>query len=171
MPTTEATIDPSRQEVDFLGKVLGEVIRDFEGEEAFQVVEQLRIASRERRSGREPAAQTIGKLIAGLDAKQMRIAIRAFSVLLDLMNVVEDRRRVRVLAERARSRLSQASQGIDSRRDRNPSSRRNGWRADSETDRRTADRAGLHRSPNRGQTQIGAKQVTDDPAPDDRARP
>ena len=103
MLTKQATIDQSRQEVDFLGKVLGEVIREFEGEEAFGIVEQLRIASRERRSGRAAAEQTIGQLIAELDAKQMRIAIRAFSVLLDLMNVVEDRRRVRVLAERARA--------------------------------------------------------------------
>ena len=49
------------------------------------------------------------QVIAGLDANQTRIAIRAFSVLLDLMNVVEDRRRVRVLAERARATLDRVS--------------------------------------------------------------
>jgi phosphoenolpyruvate carboxylase len=109
MPTQDvtlrehATMDPLRQEVDFLGKVLGETIREFEGEEAYEIVEQLRIASRDRRSGQPAAEQRVLQVIAGLDAKQTRIAIRAFSVLLDLMNVVEDRRRVRVLAERARA--------------------------------------------------------------------
>ena len=99
---TNATMDPLRQEVDFLGKMLGEVIREFEGDASYEIVEQLRIASRDRRGGQPAAEQRVLQLIAGLDAKQARIAIRAFSVLLDLMNVVEDRRRVRVLAERAR---------------------------------------------------------------------
>lgn len=103
MLTQESTIDQSRREVDFLGKRLGEVIREFDGEEAFQIVERLRVASRNRRHGHHAADQEIQDLIAGLDPKQMRIAIRAFSVFLDLMNVVEDRRRVRVLAERARA--------------------------------------------------------------------
>ncbi len=108
MPTQDvtlrpnATMDPLRQEVDFLGKMLGEVIREFEGDASYEIVEQLRIASRDRRAGQPAAEQRVLQLIAGLDAKQARIAIRAFSVLLDLMNVVEDRRRVRVLAERAR---------------------------------------------------------------------
>ena len=92
----------SRAEIDFLGTKLGEVIRQFEGEEAFVVVEKLRLASRERRSGNDSREHALRELISTLDASQHRVVIRAFSVFLDLMNVVEDRTRVRVLAERAR---------------------------------------------------------------------
>ena len=92
----------SRAEIDFLGTKLGEVIRQFEGEEAFVVVEKLRLASRERRSGNDSREHALRELISMLDASQHRVVIRAFSVFLDLMNVVEDRTRVRVLAERAR---------------------------------------------------------------------
>ena len=96
----------SRAEIDFLGTKLGEVIRQFEGEEAFVVVEKLRLASRERRSGNDSREHALRELISTVDASQHRVVIRAFSVFLDLMNVVEDRTRVRVLADRARSRLA-----------------------------------------------------------------
>ncbi|MDA9777025.1 phosphoenolpyruvate carboxylase [Rubripirellula sp.] len=94
--------DQPRAEIDFLGKKLGEVIRQFEGEDAYLVVEQLRLASRDNRSGNSAAGEQLRKVIEGLDDNQYRVVIRAFSVFLDLMNVVEDRTRVRVLAERAR---------------------------------------------------------------------
>ena len=91
-----------RAEIDFLGTKLGQVIKQFEGEDAFEIVEQLRLASRDHRSGDESAGQLLHEIISGLDEGQYRVVIRAFSVFLDLMNVVEDRTRVRVLAERAR---------------------------------------------------------------------
>ena len=34
---TNATMDPLRQEVDFLGKMLGEVIREFEGDASYEL--------------------------------------------------------------------------------------------------------------------------------------
>lgn len=92
-----------RSEIDFLGTKLGQVIKQFEGEEVFEIVEKLRLASRDHRSGSEAAGLTLHEIISGLDEGQYRVVIRAFSVFLDLMNVVEDRTRVRVLAERARS--------------------------------------------------------------------
>ena len=91
-----------RAEIDFLGTKLGQVIKQFEGEDAFEIVEKLRLASRDHRSGDESAGQLLHEIISGLDEGQYRVVIRAFSVFLDLMNVVEDRTRVRVLAERAR---------------------------------------------------------------------
>ena len=94
--------DQARSEIDFLGKKLGEVIKQFEGDEAFSMVENLRLASRDHRSGNADAGQLLRESIAKLHSDQYRVVIRAFSVFLDLMNVVEDRTRVRVLAERAR---------------------------------------------------------------------
>lgn len=92
-----------RAEIDFLGTKLGEVIRQFEGEDAFWIVENLRLASRDHRTGDEEAGERQREIISGLNDSQYRVVIRAFSVFLDLMNVVEDRTRVRVLAERARA--------------------------------------------------------------------
>ncbi len=95
-------VNQSQGEVDFLVRQLGEVIGEFEGQDALAVVERLRLASQARRYGQEATDQSLRELVAGLDVQQQRVVIRAFSVFLDLMNVVEDRRRVSVLAERAR---------------------------------------------------------------------
>ena len=95
------TIDELRGEIGFLGTVLGDTIRELEGEGAFAVVEDLRKAAWDRRSGRSSADERMKKLIAGLNESEIRISIRALSVFLDLVNLVEDRRRVMVLGERA----------------------------------------------------------------------
>lgn len=93
--------DDLRREIGFLGTILGDTIRELEGEEAFELVERLRHAAWGRRADHQQADQEIKDLIHGLDDSQLRITIRAFTVFLDLLNLVEDRRRVQVLAERA----------------------------------------------------------------------
>lgn len=94
--------DPLREEIGFLGTILGDTIRQSAGDEAFKIVEQLRVAARDRRAGHSEADDKIRGLIGKLDEFQLRTAIRAFTVFLDLLNLVEDRRRIRVLEERAR---------------------------------------------------------------------
>ena len=42
-----------RQEIGFLGSVLGETVREFAGDEAFAVIESLRRAAWDRRVGLE----------------------------------------------------------------------------------------------------------------------
>jgi phosphoenolpyruvate carboxylase len=91
-----------RNEIRYLGKILGETIRELEGEEAFTIVEELRKLAWDRRSGTENAEQRMIDRIASLSVKQLFITTRVFTVFLDLLNMVEDRRRVRVLGERAR---------------------------------------------------------------------
>lgn len=91
-----------RQELGFLGAELGDTIREFAGEPTYEIVEQLRRAAWDRRIGVESADEQIKALIASLDDEQIRVVIRAFTILLDLFNLVEDRRRVRVLGERAK---------------------------------------------------------------------
>lgn len=95
--------DNLRREIGFLGEILGDTIREFAGEEGLQVVEELRRAAWDRRSGRAAADERMKQLIADLDDEQLRIVTRAFSVFLDLLNLVEDRRRVQVLGQRARA--------------------------------------------------------------------
>ena len=96
-----------RSEIGFLGAILGDTIRDFAGDEAFAIVEELRKLAWDRREGREHSEQRITDRIASLDHEQIRIVTRAFSVFLDLLNVVEDRCRVRVLDQRARDAYPQ----------------------------------------------------------------
>ena len=100
--------DELRTEIGLLGTLLGDTIRQQSGDAAFELVERLRHISRDRRVGRVNAEQQMTELIAGMDNEQLRIAIRAFSVFLDLLNLVEDRRRVRVLGQRARNAYPEA---------------------------------------------------------------
>ncbi|MEM8669241.1 MAG: phosphoenolpyruvate carboxylase [Planctomycetota bacterium] len=94
--------NPLREEIGFLGTILGETIRESSGEAAFELVEALRVAARNRRAGQSDADAEIKQLVSGMDENQLRVATRAFTVFLDLLNLVEDRRRIRVLDVRAR---------------------------------------------------------------------
>ncbi len=91
-----------RKEISLLGTILGETIREVEGVAAFTVVEDLRRLAWDRRSGRADAESQMIARIAELNNEQIQVAARAFTVFLDLLNVVEDRARVRVLNKRAR---------------------------------------------------------------------
>ncbi|NNE01496.1 MAG: phosphoenolpyruvate carboxylase [Pirellulaceae bacterium] len=90
-----------REEIGYLGAILGDTIREIEGDQAFELIEIIRHSSRERRIGGEDADQQIKTLIARLDARGLRVAIRAFTVFLDLLNLAEDRQRIRILQHRA----------------------------------------------------------------------
>ncbi|KAA5546109.1 phosphoenolpyruvate carboxylase [Roseiconus nitratireducens] len=100
--TTSDSDNTLRAEIGFLGTVLGEIIRQCEGAAALELVENLRLAARDRRRGAAEADERLKALVAGLDDQQVRTVIRAFTVFLDLANLVEDRRRIRVLGQRAR---------------------------------------------------------------------
>jgi phosphoenolpyruvate carboxylase len=93
-----------RRDVRFLGDMLGSVIRELEGPEALAVVEEIRSLARDRRAGDQAAGAALDERIAGLDDRQAQIVARAFSVFFDLVNIAEDRQRVRVLRDRERER-------------------------------------------------------------------
>ncbi|QDT11070.1 phosphoenolpyruvate carboxylase [Planctomycetes bacterium K23_9] len=97
---TDST-DDLRREIGYLGTILGDTIRDIAGEESYEIVEQLRRSAWDRRVGRDRADEDIKQAIANLDDRQMRVVIRAFTIFLDLANLVEDRRRVQILQHRA----------------------------------------------------------------------
>ena len=93
----------AHQEIGFLGSVLNDTIRQTCGVQSLEMLEQLQHAAYHRRLGEKGAAEQMRTLLAGLDKAQLRIAIRAFTVFLDLLNLLEDRRRVEVLGQRARA--------------------------------------------------------------------
>ncbi|MGC2564127.1 MAG: phosphoenolpyruvate carboxylase, partial [Mycobacterium sp.] len=89
----EAT-EPMREDIRLLGTILGDTVREQNGDEVFDLVERARIASfRVRRSEIERA--DVAQLFAGIDIHQAIPVIRAFSHFALLANVAEDIHRER----------------------------------------------------------------------------
>jgi phosphoenolpyruvate carboxylase len=89
----EAT-EPMREDIRLLGAILGDTVREQNGDEVFDLVERARIASfRVRRS--EIERTEVAELFAGIDIHQAIPIIRAFSHFALLANVAEDIHRER----------------------------------------------------------------------------
>ena len=95
-PPTLDKEQPLREDIRLLGRLLGEVIRDLEGREAFELVERIRQLSVAWRRGQDAAAaRQFDRLLKGLSAEQAVMVIRAFSYFSHLANIAEDRHHVR----------------------------------------------------------------------------
>ncbi|WP_099022213.1 phosphoenolpyruvate carboxylase [Mycolicibacterium palauense] len=89
----EAT-EPMREDIRLLGAILGETVRDQNGEEIFELVEKARVESfRVRRS--EIDRTELAQLFDGIDVKRAIPVIRAFTNFALLANVAEDIHRER----------------------------------------------------------------------------
>ena len=89
----EAT-EPMREDIRLLGTILGDTVREQNGEEVFDLVEQARVESfRVRRS--EIDRSELARLFDGIDIHQAIPVIRAFSHFALLANVAEDIHRER----------------------------------------------------------------------------
>ncbi len=87
---------PLRDDIRLLGRLLGEVIRDQEGREAYELVERIRqLSVAWRRAQDQAAGKQIDKLLKSLSADQAVMVIRAFSYFSHLANIAEDRHHVR----------------------------------------------------------------------------
>ncbi|GGL43712.1 phosphoenolpyruvate carboxylase [Nocardia jinanensis] len=85
---------PLREDIRFLGGVLGDTIRDHEGPEVFDLVERVRVeAFRVRREEVERSA--VGEMLTGVDITVALPLIRAFSYFVLLANLAEDIQRDR----------------------------------------------------------------------------
>jgi phosphoenolpyruvate carboxylase len=93
-----------RRDVRFLADLLGQVINELEGPDALALVEEVRTLARDRRAGDQASGVALDERIESLDDRQGSIVARAFSVFFDLVNIAEDRQRVRVLRARERER-------------------------------------------------------------------
>jgi len=93
-----------RRDVSLLEGMLADVIRDLEGPKALSLVEEIRGLARARRAGEQAAEAALDARIAALDDRQASVVARALSVFFDLVNIAEDRQRVRVLRDRERER-------------------------------------------------------------------
>src|ERR1700742_294282 len=89
----EAT-EPMRADIRLLGTILGDTVREQNGDEVFELVERARVESfRVRRSEIDRAE--ISRMFDGIDIRQAIPVIRAFSHFALLANVAEDIHRER----------------------------------------------------------------------------
>lgn len=89
----EAT-EPMREDIRLLGAILGDTVREQNGDEVFDLVERARVESfRVRRSEIDRAE--LAELFSGIDARRAIPVIRAFTHFALLANVAEDIHRER----------------------------------------------------------------------------
>jgi phosphoenolpyruvate carboxylase len=87
---------PLVQDIRLLGRILGDVIREQEGREAFELIERIRRLSVAFRLKRDASAgKTLDHLLKNLSTDQTVSVIRAFSYFSHLANIAEDRHHVR----------------------------------------------------------------------------
>jgi len=103
-----ANNSPISSDIRMLGSLLGTVIREQHGEEAFQLVEDIRGTAKARRNGDPNATEQLIHKIRNADLGKKLILIKAFSNYFQLINIAEDQERIRTLREReASGRLSE----------------------------------------------------------------
>lgn len=102
--TREDKDGPLFDDIRYLGRLLGDVVREQEGDTVFDVVETIRqTAVKFRREDDSEAAQTLEKKLRKLTPEQTVSVVRAFSYFSHLANIAEDRhhnrrRRIHALA-------------------------------------------------------------------------
>jgi phosphoenolpyruvate carboxylase len=87
---------PLVEDIRLLGRILGDVIREQEGRDAFELVErvrQLAVAYRLKRDAR--AGRALDRLLTSLSGERTVSVIRAFSYFSHLANIAEDRHHLR----------------------------------------------------------------------------
>src|SRR6185436_3128533 len=87
---------PLVDDIRLLGRILGDVIREQEGKDAFELIErvrQLSVAYRLKRDAQ--AGRALDRLLKNLSGDQTVSVIRAFSYFSHLANIAEDRHHVR----------------------------------------------------------------------------
>jgi phosphoenolpyruvate carboxylase len=87
---------PLVEDIRLLGRILGDVIREQEGAEAFELIERVRQLSVAYRLKRDASAgRVLDRLLKNLSGDQTVSVIRAFAYFSHLANIAEDRHHVR----------------------------------------------------------------------------
>src|SRR5208337_671217 len=87
---------PLRDDIRLLGRILGDTVREQEGEEVYELVEQIRQASiRFHRDNEIGARRELEATLDSLNADQTLAIVRAFSYFSHLANIAEDQHHLR----------------------------------------------------------------------------
>ncbi len=104
------------QDVRELGTILGDVLADQTSADAFETVEAIRTSAIAYRDGEEPSRESLVSQVDGLSDERARVVARAFGTYFDLINLAEERERIRSL--RDRSQAGESSGGLQAAIDR-----------------------------------------------------
>ena len=95
---------PLVDDIRLLGRILGDVIREQEGDEAFALIEQIRqLSVAFRRDADTDADKALNKLLKSLSNDRTVSVVRAFTYFSHLANLAEDRHQVRLRALQERT--------------------------------------------------------------------
>lgn len=105
--------DPLALEVRLLGSLLGQVIAEQAGRPLLDLVERVRRATIRLRREDDPGERaTLAAELAGLDLERAEVVIRAFSLYFRLVNLAEERDRVRSARRRERATRERPAETI-----------------------------------------------------------
>ena len=94
--TDSSKDEPLRDDIRLLGRVLGDTVREQEGEAVFDIVERVRqTAVRFARDGDPTARAELASLLDPLSGDTTQAVVRAFSYFLQLTNIAEDEHHIR----------------------------------------------------------------------------
>jgi len=82
------------QTVRLLGNTLGQVLIEQESDEIFELEEDIRNLSKERRAKNPKAAEQLQTKVASLNSEQARAVASAFALYFDLINLAEENDRI-----------------------------------------------------------------------------
>ena len=103
-----------RRDVRLLTTLLGDAIRDHGGDELFTTVEALRRAVRRLHERPTPSrAAAVDRVIEGITREEGAHVARAFTAFFQLVNVAEERQRVRELRDRGQAPLPPLTRPVE----------------------------------------------------------
>ena len=87
---------PLHRDVRLLGQILGDTVREHDGDDAFDIVEAVRrLSVAYQRNSDEAAGRDLDSLLKRLSPRETLTVIRSFSYFSHLANIAEDRHHVR----------------------------------------------------------------------------
>lgn len=108
----ERLFEQLKREVGVLGRALGKAIHTLSGPRIFELEEQVRELTKSLRQGYSlEARQQLLEIVRGLSLSEAENMIRAFSTYFHLVNLAEERHRVRVNQEREKNSTPGAPRG------------------------------------------------------------
>ena len=87
---------PLQRDIRLLGQILGDTVREHDGDDAFEIVEAVRrLSVAYQRNSDETAGRNLDSLLTRLSPRETLTVIRSFSYFSHLANIAEDRHHVR----------------------------------------------------------------------------
>ena len=99
-------------DIRFLGNLLGDTIREQEGEDIFELIEKVRRLSVSYRRHEDVAAgKALDKILKSLSPDEAVVVIRAFTFFLHFINIAEDQSQLRSIDDARKSSPTKGEPG------------------------------------------------------------